>query len=82
MRKLFITAIACGLFGLMSPGASAQKRLPEYLQAEKFTKEKLNHLLFSTTVEPHWFSQGSKFWFEYKTSDGTSWYVVDRKSVV
>ena len=55
----------------------AQQRLPEYLQAEKFTKEKLDHLLFSTLVDPHWFQQGNRFWFEYKTSEGTFWYVVD-----
>ena len=57
--------------------AGAQQRLPEYLQAEKFTKEKLDHLLFSTLVDPHWFQQGNRFWFEYKTSEGTFWYVVD-----
>ena len=55
----------------------AQQRLSEYLQAEKFTKEKLDHLLFSTLVDPHWFQQGNRFWFEYKTSEGTFWYVVD-----
>lgn len=57
--------------------AGAQQRLPEYLQAEKFTKEKLDHLLFSTLVDPHWFQQGNRFWFEYKISEGTFWYVVD-----
>ena len=57
--------------------AGAQQRLPEYLQAEKFSKEKLDHLLFSTLVDPHWFQQGNRFWFEYKTSEGTFWYVVD-----
>ena len=56
---------------------NAQERLPEYLQAEKFTQDKLNTMLFSTTVDPHWFQQGNCFWFEYKTSDGTQWYVVD-----
>lgn len=55
----------------------AQERLPEYLQAEKFTQSKLNTMLFSTTVDPHWFQKGNNFWFEYKTSEGTFWYVVD-----
>lgn len=55
----------------------AQERLPEYLQAEKFTLEKLNSMLFSTKVDPHWFQQGNCFWYEYKTSEGTFWYVVD-----
>lgn len=34
-------------------------------------------MLFSTTVDPHWFQKGNNFWFEYKTSEGTFWYVVD-----
>ena len=34
-------------------------------------------MLFSTTVDPHWFPTGNDFWFEYKTSEGTFWYVVD-----
>lgn len=34
-------------------------------------------MLFSTVVDPHWFQKGNNFWFEYKTSEGTFWYVVD-----
>lgn len=53
------------------------ERLPGYLQAERFTKEKLNTMLFSTTVDPHWFQKGNSFWYAYKTSEGNVWYVVD-----
>lgn len=56
---------------------AGQNRLPEYLQAEKFTQSKLNNMLFSTTVDPHWFQKGNSFWFTYKTSEGTFWYVVN-----
>ena len=62
---------------LGTAGMHAQERLPEYLQAEKFTQDKINTMLFSTTVDPHWFQKGNCFWYEYKTSDGTQWYVVD-----
>lgn len=75
--KLIKTLIAVGVVFCTAFTAYAQKRLPEYLQAEKFTKEKLDHLLFSTFVDPHWFRQGNNFWFEYKTSEGKFWYVVD-----
>lgn len=54
----------------------AQERLPEYLQAEKYTQEKLNTMLFSTVVDP-WFQKGNNFWFGVQTSEGTFWYVVD-----
>ena len=78
MKKLLMIALVTGgLLGLASGAINAQERLPEYLQAEKFTQKKLNTMLFSTTVDPHWFQQGNCFWYEYKTSEGTFWYVVD-----
>lgn len=51
--------------------------LPGYTQAERFTKDKLSTMLFSTSVDPHWFQKGNSFWYEYKTSNGNAWYVVD-----
>mgnify|MGYP003460614998 FL=1 len=74
---MFVMALAVvGLLGV-STALKAQERLPEYLQAEKFTQPKLSTMLFSTTVDPHWFQQGNNFWYEYKTSEGTFWYVVN-----
>ena len=48
-----------------------------YELAERFTASKLQNMLFSTTVDPHWFKSGEKFWYSYKTSEGTKWYIVD-----
>ena len=77
MKRMFVMALAVvGLLGA-STALKAQERLPEYLQAEKFTQDKLKTMLFSTTVDPHWFQQGNNFWYEYKTSEGTFWYVVN-----
>ncbi len=77
MKRMFVMALAVvGLLGA-STALKAQERLPEYLQAEKFTQDKLRTMLFSTTVDPHWFQQGNNFWYEYKTSEGTFWYVVN-----
>ena len=75
MKKL----IALGLMSvcLCVGSIDAQERLPEYLQAEKFTADKLNTMLFTTKVDPHWFQQGNNFWYTYKTSEGTFWYVVN-----
>ena len=76
MKIRILSLLFIGL-ALQAMPVGAQERLPEYLQAEKFTREKLNTMLFSTTVDPHWFPVGNDFWFEYKTSEGTFWYVVD-----
>ena len=77
MRKMLLAAFLLGAICLQAMPGQAQERLPEYLQAEKFTGAKLKNMLFSTTVDPHWFQQGTRFWFEYKTSEGKFWYVVD-----
>ena len=77
-KKILLAAILCGGFCLTAiSGGEAEERLPGYLQAEKFTKSKLDKMLFSTMVDPHWFQQGTNFWFEYKTSEGKFWYVVN-----
>ena len=76
MRRILLCAILGGLV-FSSTVSKAQERLPEYLQAEKFTEEKLKNMLFSTLVDPHWFQNGNGFWYEYKTSEGTFWYVVN-----
>ena len=75
MKRFWMMFVMLG--GLFVSGLSAQERLPEYLQAEKFTSDKLRTMLFSTTVDPHWFQQGNSFWYTYKTSEGTFWYVVN-----
>lgn len=84
MKKFLFSAVLLGGIFVSAPGLTeanaqtvSQERLPEYLQAEKFTGEKLRNMLFSTTVDPHWFQNGNSFWYEYKTSEGTFWYVVN-----
>ena len=77
MKKLFISAVALVALLLGSnTQTNAQERLPEYLQAEKFTQAKLNTMLFSTGIDPHWFQKGNNFWYTYKTNEGVFWYVV------
>lgn len=73
MKKMLLLAV----LSVLCTFGAAQERLPEYLQAEKFTQEKLNNMLFSTKVTPNWMQKGSKFWYEYKTTQGTNWYIVD-----
>ncbi len=74
MKKILLTALmAVGLCSTLS----AQETLPGYTQARKYTADRLNTMLFSTTVDPHWMPSGNAFWYYYKTSDGAQWYIVD-----
>ena len=72
-----IVVAAAGLIMAGGSNLCAQERIPEYIQAEKFTQDKLNTMLFSTMVDPHWCGDGKCFWYEYKTSEGNFWYVVN-----
>ena len=78
MKKQLLLVMLCAgmLCGTEAQGQETE-RLSGYVQAERFTKEKLNTMLFSTSVDPHWFRKGDNFWYEYKTSNGKAWYVVD-----
>ena len=76
-KQLLLVMLCAGMFcGTEAKGQEAE-RLSGYVQAERFTKEKLNTMLFSTSVDPLWFRKGSSFWYEYKTGNGKVWYVVD-----
>ena len=74
MKRLLLLLWIVALLDVQS---KAEERLPGYIQAEKFTAEKLRTLLFSTQVQPHWMANGTSFWYSYKTSEGERWYIVN-----
>ncbi len=65
------------LAAILIVGSTSAQPTNRYELAERFTAPKLQKMLFSTSVDPHWFKSGEKFWYSYKTSNGTMWYVVD-----
>lgn len=48
-----------------------------YQLAERFTTEKMSKIVGSTSVRPNWLKDLNIFWYSYKTSDGTNYYIVD-----
>ena len=70
---LSLLLVLCAGFSLRAQDSSSAN---PYEMAERFTEPKLRNMLFSTTVDPHWFKSGEKFWYSYKTGEGTKWYVV------
>ncbi|MDR0796966.1 MAG: DPP IV N-terminal domain-containing protein [Tannerella sp.] len=75
VKVLYDSMISCGL--LCCTLSKAQETLPNYTQARKFAGKAIEQLLFSQTVNPNYFNKGTKFWYEYKTTQGSNWYVVD-----
>ncbi len=48
-----------------------------YRLAERFSPAKIQKMVFSTGVNPNWLETGDKFWYTYKTTEGTFYYIVD-----
>jgi dipeptidyl-peptidase 4 len=53
---------------------------PNYDLAAKFAPYKIESMLYSTSVAPRWIEGTENFWYEWKTSDGTYFYIVDSKA--
>ena len=50
---------------------------PNYELAEQFTAKKVSSMVFSLGVNPNWFSGSDRFWYQWKTAEGTQYYIVD-----
>ena len=48
-----------------------------YALAEQFSPAKIDRMVYSTEVAPHWFRDSDRFWYSYRTSEGTKYYLVD-----
>ena len=71
MRKqLFLVLLALPLliFG---------QQKANYDLAARFSPKKLDKMIFSLSVDPHWLKLSNKFWYTYETSEGKQWVIVD-----
>ncbi len=50
---------------------------PNYRLAAKYSPKNLGKLVHSTTVRPNWLQNGNRFWYQYKTTEGSNYYIVD-----
>ena len=48
-----------------------------YELAARFSPDKLKKMIFSTSVDPHWMKKSDRFWYEYETTQGKKWALVD-----
>ena len=73
MRFIFVSLLSALLYSLPA-GAQQQGN---YALAARFSPKKLEKMLFSTSVDPHWLKNGDRFWYMYQTTDGKQWWLVD-----
>ena len=81
MRK-FLTLLALGL--TLTAAAQQQPQRPSrkvtranYEQAARFSQKRVGQMVYSTRITPHWFAGSDRFWYSWKTSEGTKYYLVD-----
>jgi dipeptidyl-peptidase-4 len=58
-------------------GTSQNEVKPNYDLAAKFSPKNIAKMVHSTSVNPNWLKLGNKFWYQYKTTDGSKYYIVD-----
>src|SRR5271167_2368733 len=50
---------------------------PNYALEARFLPASVNQLVFDLSIAPHWFALSDKFWYSYRTTEGTHYYIVD-----
>ncbi|HMF71200.1 MAG TPA: DPP IV N-terminal domain-containing protein, partial [Flavitalea sp.] len=48
-----------------------------YQLASRYSSAKLEKMVFSTSVDPHWLKKSDRFWYSYETTNGKKWWLVD-----
>lgn len=71
MRKFLQTLL------LLIPFFAMSQQKANYTLAARFSPKKLEKMIFSLAVDPHWLKQSNKFWYTYETSEGKQWTIVD-----
>ena len=71
-----IAAVSCISFAHAQMHSNKNPK-PNYRLAAKYAPENLAKLVHSTTVNPHWLKNGNRFWYQYKTTEGSKYYIVD-----
>jgi dipeptidyl aminopeptidase/acylaminoacyl peptidase len=75
MKKIAFL-LSCLLLGFSSYAQQPTSK-GNYELAARFSPDKLKKMIFSTSVDPHWMKKSDRFWYEYETSQGKKWVVVD-----
>ena len=68
----FLLLISCFAQAQPTPVTKA-----DYQAAARFSPKKLDKMVFTTSVDPHWLKKSNRFWYLYETSEGKKWYIVD-----
>jgi dipeptidyl aminopeptidase/acylaminoacyl peptidase len=60
-----------------TPASPVPVTTPNYALEARFLPTAVNQLVFDLSITPHWFTLSDKFWYSYRTTEGTHYYIVD-----
>ncbi len=75
--RSFLLILLLSTAGLLSYAQPVPVTKANYQLAARYSPKKLDKLVFSTSVDPHWLKKSDRFWYMYETSEGKKWYIVD-----
>ncbi|WEK35308.1 MAG: DPP IV N-terminal domain-containing protein [Candidatus Pseudobacter hemicellulosilyticus] len=76
-RTLLLLTQLCVSAMLLAQQPSVPAARGNYPLAARFAPKKIEKLVFSTSVQPHWLKKSDRFWYVYETSEGKKWWIVD-----
>ncbi len=74
---LLALALCLGAAAQRPQNASRKVTKANYELAERFSAKKVGQMVYSTRITPNWFANSDRFWYSWKTADGTKYYIVD-----
>ena len=78
MKKTLIALTAIlGLWTARDAAAQEPVTRANYALAEQFSPAKIDRMVYTTAVNPGWFKDSDKFWYSYRTAEGTKYWLVD-----
>lgn len=75
MRKIYLICLLAFWSGSVASQDLHTKG--NYELAARFSPEKLKKMIFSTEVDAHWLKKSDRFWYEYETTEGKNWYIIN-----
>ena len=79
MKRVLLLLIVFISTNLISAQDNSEDQTPKpnYRLAAKYSPTQLGKMVHSTSVQPRWLNTGNKFWYQYKTTNGSNYYIVD-----
>ncbi len=77
MRKLISLSFSLVLSSFIAFAQNVPITKANYELPARFSPQKMEKMVFSTSVQAHWLKNSTRFWYSYETTNGKTYYIVD-----